>query len=36
VLEPNYVGKSVKASLVRGGVATEVSITIGERPRRTA
>jgi len=36
VLEPDYVGKEVKASLVRGGAAAEVSITIGERPRRTA
>jgi len=34
VLEPGYVGKAVKASIVRGGVAAEISITIGERPRR--
>lgn len=34
VLEPDFVGQEVKASLVRGGVLTEVAITIGERPRR--
>ena len=34
VLEPDFVGKPVKASLVRGGVLTDVSITIGERPKR--
>ncbi len=34
VLEPGFVGQAVKATLVRGGVLTEVSITIGERPRR--
>jgi S1-C subfamily serine protease len=34
VLEPDFVGKPVKATLVRGGAPTEVSITIGERPRR--
>jgi S1-C subfamily serine protease len=36
VLEPDYVGKAVKASLIRGGASTEISITIGERPRRAA
>ena len=35
VLEPAFVGKPVKATLVRGGALTEASITIGERPRRT-
>jgi S1-C subfamily serine protease len=34
VLEPGFVGKPVKATLVRGGALTEASITIGERPRR--
>jgi len=34
VLEPSFVGKPVKAALVRGGALTEASITIGERPRR--
>ena len=34
VLEPDFVGKEVKASLVRGGKLTELSITIGERARR--
>jgi hypothetical protein len=34
VLEPGFVGKPVKAMLVRGGALTEASITVGERPRR--
>jgi S1-C subfamily serine protease len=34
VLDPGFVGKAVKATLVRGGALTEASITIGERPRR--
>ena len=34
VLEPGFVGKPVKAAVVRGGALTEASITIGERPRR--
>jgi len=34
VLEPGFVGKPVKATLVRGGALTEASITVGERPRR--
>jgi S1-C subfamily serine protease len=34
VLEPGFVGKPVKAALVRGGALTEASITVGERPRR--
>jgi S1-C subfamily serine protease len=34
VLEPGFVGKAVKAALVRGGALAEASITIGERPRR--
>ena len=35
VLEPEFVGKAVKASLVRGGVRTDLEITIGERTART-
>jgi S1-C subfamily serine protease len=34
VLEPGFVGKPVKAAIVRGGALTEAAITIGERPRR--
>jgi len=34
VLEPGFVGKNIKATLVRAGVLTEASITVGERPRR--
>ena len=34
VLEPGFVGKPVKATLVRGGAIAEASITVGERPRR--
>lgn len=34
VLGAEYVGKAVRASIVRGGVASELTITIGERPRR--
>jgi S1-C subfamily serine protease len=34
VLEPEFVGKPVKGAIVRGGVLTETSITIGERPKR--
>ena len=34
VLEPDFVGKPVKGAIVRGGVLTETSITIGERPKR--
>ncbi len=34
VLEPGFVGKAVKAAIVRAGALTEVAITIGERPRR--
>lgn len=33
-LGSEYVGKAVKASLVRGGEPAEVTITIGERSRR--
>jgi S1-C subfamily serine protease len=33
-LEPEFVGKPVKASLLRGGKPAELSITVGERPRR--
>ena len=36
VLGPEYVGKEVKATLVRGGVLAEAVITIGERPQRRA
>lgn len=31
VLAPEYIGRTVKASLVRAGATTECSITIGER-----
>ena len=34
VLEPGFVGKNIKATLVRAGALTEASITVGERPRR--
>ena len=33
-LDPSFVGKPVKAAVVRAGALTEVAITIGERPRR--
>jgi S1-C subfamily serine protease len=33
-LEPEHVGKPVRVRLVRGGVATEVAITVGERSGR--
>ena len=33
-LGSEYVGKTVKASVVRGGELTEAAITIGRRPRR--
>ncbi len=32
ILAPEYVGKTVKASLIRAGNSVECSITIGERP----
>ena len=32
-LTPGNVGKKLKAAILRGGVATEVEITVGERPR---
>jgi S1-C subfamily serine protease len=32
ILAPEYVGKTIKASLIRGGNSVECSITIGERP----
>jgi S1-C subfamily serine protease len=34
VLSAEYVGKSVQASIVRGGSLQDLTITIGERPRR--
>ncbi len=34
VLGSEYVGKAVTASIVRGGSQAELTITIGERPRR--
>jgi S1-C subfamily serine protease len=34
VLEPGFVGKAVAVTLIRGGVLTDASITVGERPRR--
>jgi S1-C subfamily serine protease len=33
VLDPESVGKSVRMQILRGGKFTEVSVTIGERPR---
>jgi S1-C subfamily serine protease len=36
VLEPGFVGKPVKATIVRAGALTEAGITIGERPRRAS
>ncbi len=35
-LAPEFVGKPVKASLLRGGQLAELTITIGERPPRRA
>lgn len=35
-LSTEYVGKSVKASILRGGTLMDLSITVGERPRRRA
>jgi len=32
-LTPGNVGKTLKAAILRGGVATEAEITVGERPR---
>jgi S1-C subfamily serine protease len=32
-LGPGSMGKKLKAAIVRGGAATEVEITVGERPR---
>ncbi len=34
VLDPAFVGKPVKAGVVRAGALTEAAITIAERPRR--
>jgi S1-C subfamily serine protease len=34
-LTSGSVGKTVSASVIRGGVMTELAITIGERPRRS-
>lgn len=31
-LSPQYVGKKVRASLIRGGASKELEITVGERP----
>ncbi len=36
LLGPEYVGKPIRVSAVRGGASFELTITIGERPRRTA
>jgi S1-C subfamily serine protease len=36
VLGPEFVGKVVKATVLRGGTLTDFNITIGERPRRRA
>jgi S1-C subfamily serine protease len=35
ILELHPVGENVEAELLRGGVSNKVSITIGERPRRS-
>ena len=34
VLGPEFLGKSVRASIVRGGELREMSIVVGEKPRR--
>jgi S1-C subfamily serine protease len=34
MLGPERVGKEVRASIIRGGALTELSIPVGERPRR--
>ncbi len=34
LLGPERVGKAITARVVRGGVATELTITVGERPQR--
>jgi len=31
-LFPEYVGKTVRASIIRGGALMEIPIVIGERP----
>ena len=36
VLGPEYVGKAIAASIVRGGALSDLTITVGERPRRRA
>lgn len=36
VLSAEYVGKRVKASIVRGGALIDLEIMVGERPRRRA
>ena len=36
LLDPDRVGQNLTAKLVRGGAIAEVTITIGERPRREA
>lgn len=33
-LDPESVGKTARAQILRGGKPTEVKVTIGERPRR--
>lgn len=34
VLGPERVGQAVRASIIRGGTAQELTITVGERPRK--
>jgi len=34
MLDPESVGKGVRAQILRAGKVTEISVTIGERPRR--
>jgi S1-C subfamily serine protease len=35
VLESNGVGRTVDADVLRGGASKKLTITIGERPRRS-
>lgn len=34
LLDPDQVGATVPAQIIRGGSLTELSLTVGERPRR--
>jgi S1-C subfamily serine protease len=35
VLETHGVGRAIEVQVIRGGASRSVSITIGERPRRS-